>query len=76
MKVKSGKIKVTQVKVNNNKGKNDAVTVSKIAKGDMIKVYSKSKGGKQLVSKKSKGEKVTLSTKQLGKKSGKVCDCN
>jgi len=69
---KSKALKATQVKIANNKGKNDTITVSTIAKGDTIKVYSKGTGGKLLASKKSTGKTVTLSVKQLGKSSGKV----
>jgi hypothetical protein len=69
---KSKDLTIEQIKVNNNKGKNDLVTVSKIAKGDTVKVYSASKAGHMLASKLSTGSSVSLSIKQLGTKSGKI----
>ena len=68
----SAPLKASQIKVKNNKGKSDTITVKSIKKGDTIKVYNKASGGKLLVSKKSAGTSTTLSVKQLGKKAGSV----
>ena len=69
---KSATIKASQVKIINNKGKADTVTVIGLKKGDSIKVYNASSKGKQLATKKATGSSVTLSIKQLGTKAGKV----
>ncbi|MED3946250.1 hypothetical protein [Priestia aryabhattai] len=68
----SNALQSSQVKVINNKGKADSVTVSKIAKGDVIKVYNASSKGTLLASKQSEGSSTVLSIKQLGSKAGKV----
>lgn len=68
----SAPLKASQIKVKNNKGKTDTITVKSLKKGDTIKVYNKASGGKLLVSKKSAGTSTTLSVKQLGKKAGSV----
>jgi len=68
----SNALQSSQVKVVNNKGKADSVTVSKIAKGDIIKVYNASSKGTLLASKESGGTSTTLLIKQLGQKAGKV----
>ena len=68
----SAPLKASQLKIKNNKGKSDTITVKSIKKGDTIKVYNKASGGKLLVSKKSAGTSTTLSVKQLGKKVGTV----
>ena len=69
---KSATIKASQVKIINNKGKADTVTVIGLKKGDSIKVYNASSKGKQLATKNATGSSVTLSIKQLGTKAGKV----
>jgi hypothetical protein len=69
---KTDALKATQVKVTNNKGKNDTIVVSGLVKGDVVKVYNASSKGKLLTSATSKGKSVTLTVKQLGTKSGKV----
>ncbi|WP_066060725.1 hypothetical protein [Neobacillus soli] len=68
----SAPLKVSQVKVSNNKRKADKVSVKTLKKGDVIKVYNASKGGKLLAAKQSSGAATTISISQLGKKSGKV----
>lgn len=62
----------SQVKITNNKKKNDYIYVSKLKKSDVIKVYSASKGGKLLVSSTSKGSSLSISLKQLGTNAGTV----
>lgn len=59
-----------QVKVTNNKGKNDTVTVSGLKKGDTIKLYTIS--GRILGKSTASGSSATISVKQLGTGSGKV----
>ncbi|TDB55439.1 pre-peptidase C-terminal domain-containing protein [Bacillus sp. CBEL-1] len=65
-------LKASQIKVTNNKGKADVVTVTGIAKGDTIKIYNASSRGTLLVSKQAAGSSVSLSVKQLGTKAGKT----
>ena len=65
-------LKASQVKVTNNKGKNDTVVVSGLVKGDVVKVYNASTKGTLLTSITSTGTSTTLSVKQLGTKAGKV----
>ena len=68
----SAPLKATQVKVTNNRAKNDVIKLSSIKKGDNIKVYSKASGGKLLVSKKATGTSLNLTVKQLSQKTGKI----
>jgi len=68
----SDPLKVSQVKVYNNKGKTDAVNISGVSKGDTIKVYNASSKGKLLATKQVTGTSGSISIKQLGTKSGKV----
>jgi hypothetical protein len=65
-------LKPSQIKIVNNKGKADTITVSGLTKGDKIQVYNTSSKGKLLASKTSTGSTVTLSIKQPGTKSGKI----
>lgn len=69
----SSMLKTSQVKVENNKGKNDKVTVSSLNTGDYIKVYN-SKGTLLATSAKAtkNGTSVSVSIKQLGTSSGKI----
>ncbi|KZE64102.1 hypothetical protein AWM68_13430 [Fictibacillus phosphorivorans] len=62
----------SQVKITNNKKKNDLIYVSKLKKSDVIKVYSASTGGKLLATSTSKGTSLSISLKQLGTKAGTV----
>ncbi|MEB4888163.1 MULTISPECIES: hypothetical protein [Priestia] len=70
--MKSPALKASQIKVTNNKGKDDVIAVSGIAKGDIVKVYNTSSKGTLLASKTSTGPSATLTTKQVGEKAGKV----
>ncbi|WNB92513.1 pre-peptidase C-terminal domain-containing protein [Bacillus sp. NEB1478] len=70
--MKSNPVKAANVKVNNNKGKSDSVTVNGLAKGDVVKVYNASSKGTLLASATSTGTSATLSIKQVGTKSGKI----
>ncbi|MBX9993165.1 MULTISPECIES: pre-peptidase C-terminal domain-containing protein [Priestia] len=70
--MKSPTLKASQIKVTNNKGKDDVIAVSGIAKGDIVKVYNTSSKGTLLASKTSTGPSATLTTKQVGEKAGKV----
>ena len=65
-------LKTSQIKITNNRAKNDVIKVSGVKKGDTIKVYDKSSGGKLLVSKKTTGTSVELAVKQLSQKSGSI----
>lgn len=69
---KTDVLKTSQVKIVNNKKKNDTITVSGISKGDAVKVYTAASKGKLMASKTSAGSKTTLTVKQLGTKKGKV----
>ncbi len=68
----SDPLKISQVKVSNNKGKNDIVTVTGLVKGDNVKVYNSSIKGAVLASKLSTTSSVSLSITQLGQKSGTI----
>ena len=68
LKPQSAALNTKLIKVTNNKGKSDTVTVTGLKKGDYIKVYY----GNTWVGKESTGSSVTLSIKQLGTKAGKV----
>ncbi|MFI2958658.1 MULTISPECIES: hypothetical protein [Priestia] len=70
--MKSPALKASQIKVTNNKGKDDVIAVSGISKGDIVKVYNTSSKGTLLASKTSTGPSATLTTKQVGEKAGKV----
>ncbi|MGP1909986.1 hypothetical protein ACTSEZ_17575 [Metabacillus sp. JX24] len=70
--MKSTDLKTAQIKVTNNTGKSDTVSVSGIAKGDIVKVYNASSKGSLLGQVTSAGTSATVSIKQLGSKSGKV----
>lgn len=65
-------LKSSQVKVTNNKGKNDTIRVAGVKKGDTVKIYNAKSKGKRLGSKKATGKTVNFSIKQLSKKSGKI----
>ncbi|MBS4200626.1 hypothetical protein KHA93_13390 [Bacillus sp. FJAT-49732] len=70
--MKSENIKSSQVKVTNNKGKDDIVKVTNIKKGDTIKIYNANSKGTLLGNKTASGTSLNFSIKQLGKKSGKI----
>ncbi|MEK3806970.1 hypothetical protein MHB63_10545 [Bacillus sp. FSL H8-0547] len=70
--MKSTDLKTEQIKVTNNTGKSDTVSVSGIAKGDIVKVYNASSKGSLLGQVTSAGTSATVTIKQLGTKSGKV----
>jgi hypothetical protein len=64
-------LKASQVKITNNKNKNDTIAVSSIKKGDVVKVYNAD--GKQLAkSEAAKGTSTSITIKQLGTKKGTV----
>lgn len=65
-------LKTSQIKVTNNKGKEDIVKVSSLKKGDVVNVYNAKSKGKVIAKTTSKGASVSLKVKQLGKKTGKV----
>ncbi|MEH6930519.1 hypothetical protein V7Z65_28140, partial [Priestia megaterium] len=68
----SDPLKTSQVKVSNNKGKNDVVTITGLTKGDTVKVYNASTKGSVLASKQATTSSVSLSIKQLGQKAGTI----
>ncbi|RYM05491.1 hypothetical protein EWH99_05765 [Sporolactobacillus sp. THM7-7] len=66
----SALLKKNQVKVTNNYGKKDTITVCKLKKNDVIRAYNKE--GKLLKRQVSKGTQMTVSISQLGRTSGRV----
>lgn len=66
----SSALKASQIKVANNKGKADTISVSGLKSGDTIKSYNSR--GHLLATKKSTGTNVSLSVPQLGSTSGKI----
>ncbi|PUB10140.1 hypothetical protein [Paenisporosarcina sp. OV554] len=69
---KSNPLKASQVKVSNNKGKNDIVTITGISKGDTVKIFNSSTKGSLLATKQATSSSASLSIKQLGLKAGKI----
>ncbi|AYE52426.1 hypothetical protein OEA_22610 [Priestia megaterium NCT-2] len=67
----STKLVSSQVKVVNNRNKNDIVTVNKLAKGEKVKVYN-SKGQLLATSDGAAKDTVIVSIKQLGSSKGTV----
>ncbi|MED4139326.1 NPCBM/NEW2 domain-containing protein [Priestia megaterium] len=67
----STKLVSSQVKVVNNRNKNDIVTVNKLAKGEKVKVYN-SKGQLLATSDGAAKDNVIVSIKQLGSSKGTV----
>jgi hypothetical protein len=65
-------LKTSQIKIANNKGKSDTITLSGLAKGQTIKVYNASSNGKLLASKNAAGSTLTISLSQLSKQAGKA----
>jgi len=65
-------LKTSQVKIANNRGKSDVITVSGLAKGDIVKVYNASTKGKLLGKATASSSSTKVSIKQLGKKAGQV----
>lgn len=64
-------LQASQVKVANNKGKADVITVSGLQVNDVVKVYNKATGGKLLGTVKvTKGTQAVVSVQQLGEKAG------
>ncbi|MER3123803.1 Ig-like domain-containing protein [Bacillus pumilus] len=59
-----------QVKVTNNKGKNDTVTIKRIKKQSVIKVFKQSSGGKAIAQQTASNSNMTVSIKQLGRTNG------
>lgn len=70
--MKSNSLSASKIKVSNNKGKSDSVSVSGVANGDVVKIYNASSKGTVLATKEATGSSVSLSIKQLGEKSGKI----
>lgn len=71
-RVKSTPLKASNIKVVNNKGTADLITISSLLKGDVVRVFNVNSGGKLLTSKQATGPTVTLSYKQLGVKKGNI----
>lgn len=70
--MKSNSLSASKIKVYNNKGKSDSVSVSGVSKGDIVKIYNASSKGTLLATKESTSSSVSLSIKQLGQKNGKI----
>ncbi|MBY6037169.1 hypothetical protein KUV80_10910 [Fictibacillus nanhaiensis] len=70
--MKSNPLSASKIKVYNNKGKSDSVSVRGVAKGDVVKIYNTSSKGTLLATKESTDSYVSLSIKQLGQKGGKI----
>ncbi|GLF89488.1 hypothetical protein Saga11_07470 [Bacillus safensis] len=69
-KVVTSPIVASQVKVTNNKGKNDTVTIKGIKKQSVIKVFKQSSGGKAIAQQTASSSNLTISLKQLGQTGG------
>ncbi len=66
-------LQASQVKIVNNKGKADIITVSKLKQGDVVKVYDKATGGTLLATGTVKqGTEVVVNVKQIGEKAGNM----
>ncbi|QLI76290.1 Ig-like domain-containing protein [Bacillus pumilus] len=60
----------SQVKVTNNKGKNDTVTIKGIKKQSVIKIFKQASGGKAIAQQTASSSNMTISLKQLGHTNG------
>ncbi|MCM3138390.1 MULTISPECIES: Ig-like domain-containing protein [Bacillus] len=69
-KVVTSPLAASQVKVTNNKGKNDTVTIKGIKKQSVIKVFKQASGGKAIAQQAASSSNLTISLKQLGQTSG------
>ncbi|MGG1695840.1 Ig-like domain-containing protein [Bacillus zhangzhouensis] len=69
-KIVTSPLAASQVKVANNKGKNDTVTIKGIKKQSVIKIFKQSSGGKAIAQQTASSSNMTISLKQLGQTSG------
>ncbi|MCM3036831.1 hypothetical protein M3579_12735 [Bacillus pumilus] len=69
-KVVTSPLLSSQVKVTNNKGKNDTVTIKGIKKQSVIKIFKQASGGKAIAQQTASSSNVTISLKQLGQTNG------
>lgn len=58
------------MKVTNNKGKNDTVTIKGIKKQSVIKIFKQASGGKAIAQQTASSSNMTISLKQLGQTNG------
>ncbi|WEZ16766.2 Ig-like domain-containing protein [Bacillus safensis] len=69
-KVVTSPLAASQVKVTNNKGKNDTVTIKGIKKQSVIKIFKQASGGKAIAQQTASSSNMAISIKQLGQTSG------
>ncbi|MCK1971943.1 hypothetical protein LNK20_04415 [Bacillus safensis] len=69
-KVVTSPLLASQVKVANNKGKNDTVTIKGIKKQSVIKIFKQASGGKEIAQQTASSSNMAISIKQLGQTSG------
>ncbi|MCW4358448.1 hypothetical protein K3L72_11740 [Bacillus altitudinis] len=69
-KIVTSPLAASQVKVTNNKGKNDTVTIKGIKKQSVIKIFKQASGGTAIAQQTASSSNMTISMKQLGQTSG------
>ncbi|MEN2444796.1 Ig-like domain-containing protein [Bacillus aerius] len=69
-KIVTSPLAASQVKVTNNKGKNDTVTIKGIKKQSVIKIFKQASGGTAIAQQTASSSNMTISVKQLGQTSG------
>ncbi|MEW4194701.1 hypothetical protein Q0N41_13450 [Bacillus altitudinis] len=69
-KIFTSPLAASQVKVTNNKGKNDTVTIKGIKKQSVIKIFKQASGGTAIAEQTASSSNMTISVKQLGQTSG------
>ncbi|MEC1182113.1 Ig-like domain-containing protein [Bacillus altitudinis] len=69
-KIFTSPLAASQVKVTNNKGKNDTVTIKGIKKQSVIKIFKQASGGTAIAQQTASSSNMTISVKQLGQTSG------
>ena len=66
-------LQANQIKVVNNKGKADVITVSNVKQGSVVKVYDQATGGKLLgTMAATNGTQAVVNVNQIGEKAGSV----
>ncbi|MFE0303590.1 MULTISPECIES: Ig-like domain-containing protein [Bacillus] len=69
-KIVTSPLAASQVKVTNNKGNNDTVTIKGIKKQSVIKIFKQASGGTAIAQQIASSSNMTISMKQLGQTSG------
>ncbi|MBU8970849.1 hypothetical protein KSS88_18555 [Bacillus altitudinis] len=69
-KIVTSPLAASQVKVTNNKGNNDTVTIKGIKKQSVIKIFKQASGGTAIAQQTASSSNMTISMKQLGQTSG------